>query len=90
MQSRCACAVVAGALASSALENLHVHTAQSHGMRVAAGLYILEIKYTPMQSHAARQGQPERTPQPQHFLLKMFRFVVAGAVPMSGHSCILR
>ena len=36
MQSCCASIVVAGVLASSASEKLHVYTAQSHGMTVSA------------------------------------------------------
>ena len=58
------------------------------------GLYLADIKYTPTKSHVETTGaRGSAGPVPAHttaatFLLKIFRFVVAGAVVMSGHSCI--
>ena len=56
------------------------------------GLYLLEFTYTPTKSHGQTTGA-RGLAGPAHttaatFLLKIFRFVVAGGVVMSGHSCI--
>ena len=90
MHSRCACAVVAGASASPALEKL----VRPHGPKPQHGgfdgLYLVEIKYTPTKSHVETTGA-RGSAGPAHttaIFAKIFRFVVAGAVVMSGHSCI--
>ena len=61
------------------------------GPVLAANTHLLEIKYTPTKSHVQTTGA-RGSAGPAHttaatFLLKIFRFVVAGAVVMSGHSC---
>ena len=78
--------------ACPASEKLHVCKTQSHGMGVLPALCLLEIKYTPTKSHVQTTGA-RGSAGPAHttaatFLPKIFRFVVAGAVVMSGHSCI--
>ena len=92
LQSRCVCAVDAVRLGLSGFRKLaHLHGPKPcHGS--FDGLHLFEIKYTPTKSHVGTTGA-RGSAGPAHttaatFLLKIFRFVVAGAVVMSGHSCI--
>ena len=92
LQSRCVCAVGAVRLGLSGFRKLaHLHGPKPcHGS--FDGLHLFEIKCTPTKSHVQTTGAhglvgPAHTTAAT-FLLKIFRFVVAGAVVMSGHSCI--
>ena len=92
MQCRCACAVDAVRLGLSSFRKV----ARLHGSKPYHGSFdgldLFEIKYTPTKSQVGTTGA-RGSAGPAHttsttFLLKIFRFVVAGAVVMSGHSCI--
>ena len=94
MQCRCACAVDAVRLGLSGFRKV----ARLHGSKPCHesfdGLHLFEIKHTVAltKSHVGTTGA-RGSAGPAHttaatFLLKIFRFVVAGAVVMSGHSCI--
>ena len=91
LQSRCVCAVDAVRLGLSGFRKLaHLHGPKPcHGS--FDGLHLFEIKYTPTKSHVGTTGA-RGSAGPAHttaatFLLKIFRFVVAGGVVMRGHSC---
>ena len=79
--------------ACPASEKLHVCTAQIKPWHESFdGLHLVEIKCAP---HEEPRGNDWRSwlGGPVHstaatFLLKIFQFVVAGAVLMRGHSCI--
>ena len=92
MQSRCACAVDAVRLSLSGFRKVARLHSSKPWHESFDGLHLLEIKYTPTQSHVQTTGTcgsagPAHTTAAT-FLLRIFRFVVAGAVVMSGHSCI--
>ena len=92
MQSRCACAVVDGASASSALEELHVCTAQIHGMGVSIGWSAPPRNHVhPHKEAFANDWRSWLDAASAHhsrnmFAKKIFQFVVAGAVVMSAWS----
>ena len=91
MQCRCACAVDAVRLGLSGFRKL----ARLHGSKPCHesfdGLHLFEITCTPTKSHVGTTGARGSAglahTTAATFLLKIFRFVVAGAVVMSGHSC---
>ena len=92
MQCRCACAVDAVRLGLSGFRKLAHLPGPKPCPGSFDGLHLFEIKYTPTKSHVGTTGA-RGSAGPAHttaatFLLKIFRFVVAGAVVMSGHSCI--
>ena len=92
MQCHCVCAVGAVCLSLSGFRKVvHLHSSKPWHESFD-GLHLFEIKYTPTKSHVGTTGA-RGSAGPAHttaatFWLKIFRFVVAGAVIMSGHSCI--
>ena len=83
MQSRCACAVVAGASACPALENLHVCTAQSHGMGVLTVCTSSKSGTPPRRATlVARRGQ--RTPPQRRRGIDNDESVLAELVKLSN------
>ena len=82
MQSCCVFAVVAGVSASPALENLHIRTAQSHGMRVVMVCTSSKSSALPQRATWKRLALVAQRASTHHS-----RSMLAKNVPVCGGRC---